>query len=236
VSIFSDLNQLRDISLERDYADLCGITETELLKVLVPEVDALAAQLGVDRAACVSRLRARYDGYCFHPDGPGEEGGLVRRVYNPYSLISVLQKRSLGSYWFETGTPNFLVRRMRDAGLEPKRLVDGSIYVEEVLLSDYRADDPDPVPLLFQAGYLTIREYDAIAGEYGLVVPNGEVEWGLFKSLLPMEELQSKESSHSQTSEWNHYDTVWSAISRDRRAEDHKERRGSLSFLVDAVG
>ena len=96
-----------------------------------------------------------------------------------------MAERELGSYWFETGTPTFLVRRMRDAGLEPKRLTDGSIYAEEDRLSDYRADDPDPIPLLFQAGYLTIRSYDPSTGEYELTVPNGEVEWGLLKSLLP---------------------------------------------------
>ena len=182
VSIFSDLNQLRDISLERDYAGICGVTEKEMLATLGPEVDALAAQLGVDRDHCVGFLRAQYDGYCFHPDGPGEDG---RKVYNPYSLISALQKRALGSYWFETGTPTFLVRRMREAGLDPRRLTDGSIYATERRLSDYRADDPDPVPLLYQTGYLTIASFDPLFGEYALAVPNGEVEWGLVESLLP---------------------------------------------------
>lgn len=74
---------------------------------------------------------------------------------------------------------------MRGAGLDPRRLVDGSIYATERRMSDYRADDPDPVPLLFQTGYLTIRSLDAVTGEYALAVPNGEVEWGLAESLLP---------------------------------------------------
>jgi len=177
VSIFSDLNQLRDISLERNYAAICGITEAELLATFGPELEALAAQLGLDADGCLGALRAQYDGYRFHPDGPD--------VCNPFGLLSALAKRELGSYWFATGTPTFLVRRMREAELDPKRLTNGSIWATEPRLSDYRADDPDPVPLLFQTGYLTIRSADPATGEYALVVPNGEVRQGLEESLLP---------------------------------------------------
>lgn len=181
VSIFSDLNQLRDVSLERDYAAICGITETELETSFESELDALAAQLGVDHGGCLDALRSQYDGYCFHPDGPGEG----RMVYNPFSLLNALQSRRLGSWWFESGTPTFLVRRMRDVGLDPRRLSDGTIYATERRLGDYRVDDPDPVPLLFQAGYLTIRSVDVAFGRYALAVPNGEVRYGLVESLLP---------------------------------------------------
>ncbi|MBR3157569.1 MAG: ATP-binding protein [Atopobiaceae bacterium] len=187
VSIFSDLNQLRDISFSRDYAGMCGITEVELLAAFEPELDALAAQLGLGHDECLAALRAQYDGYCFHPDGPrascGEPDG--RRVYNPFSLLSALTERNLGFWWFETGTPTFLVRRLRDAELDPKRLTDGTIYATARRLSDYRADDPDPIPLMFQAGYLTIRAYQARTRRYQLAVPNGEVRDGLEESLLP---------------------------------------------------
>jgi hypothetical protein len=148
----------------------------------------MARSLRVDVPACLDALRAQYDGYCFHQDGPEGIDGVhdtARMVYNPYSLLSALAKHRLGSWWFETGTPTFLVRRMREAGLDPKRLTDGTIYATERRLSDYRADDPDPIPLLFQAGYLTIRDYDPRFGEYVLAVPNNEVEWGLVESLLP---------------------------------------------------
>lgn len=182
VSIFSDLNQLSDISLERDYAALCGITEVELLACFGPELEALGAQLGMNEEACLEALRTQYDGYCFDPDGPGAEGSMV---YNPFSLLRALQSRRLASFWFETGTPTFLVERMRNAGIDPKRLTDGSIYATERRLNDYRADDPDPIPLLYQTGYLTIREYDSLTDEYRLGVPNGEVKWGLVESLLP---------------------------------------------------
>ncbi len=178
VSVFSDLNQLRDISLERDYADMCGITEDELLVTFGPELDVMAQENGTVREGCLERLRSQYDGYRFHRVGPG--------VYNPYSLLSALAKREFGSYWFETGTPTFLVRRMKETAFDPKRLTNGTIYATERRLSDYRADDPDLVPLLFQTGYLTIGDYDPATGEYKLVVPNGEVEWGLLEDLLPV--------------------------------------------------
>lgn len=187
VSIFSDLNQLSDVSMERDYAAMCGITEAELLAAFGPELEALAAQLGLGSEGCLGALRTQYDGYCFHPDGPASPGGVTdgRRVYNPFSLLNALQKRRLGSYWFETGTPTFLVRRMRDARLDPRRLTNGTIYATERRLGDYRSDDADPIPLMFQAGYLTIVSADVLVGEYTLAVPNAEVRHGLEEGLLP---------------------------------------------------
>ncbi len=177
VSIFSDLNQLRDISMSRAYADICGITEEELLRDFSPELDTMASELEIDRDGCLKALRAQYDGYRFHHKAPG--------VYNPFSLFNALLECELGSYWFQTGTPTFLLRRMQEVNLEPRRLTDGTIYATERRLSDYRADDPDPIPLLFQTGYLTISSYDSLLGEYELAVPNGEVKWGLFEELLP---------------------------------------------------
>ncbi len=177
VSIFSDLNQLRDISMSRAYADICGITEEELLRDFSPELDTMASELEIDRDGCLKALRAQYDGYRFHHKAPG--------VYNPFSLFNALLERELGSYWFQTGTPTFLLHRMQEVNLEPRRLTDGTIYATERRLSDYRADDPDPIPLLFQTGYLTISSYDSLLGEYELAVPNGEVKWGLFEELLP---------------------------------------------------
>ena len=185
VSIFSDLNQLRDISLSEDYAGVCGITEAELEGTLHPEIEALGARRAMDVRGTLDALRARYDGYCFHPDGPGEGAERMGRcVYNPHSLLTSLKERRLGSWWFETGTPTFLVRRIHDSGLDPRRLTDGTIYATESRLSDYRGNDPDPVPLMFQAGYLTICSVEELTGEYALAVPNSEVEQGLLGFLL----------------------------------------------------
>ncbi|MDO4539432.1 MAG: AAA family ATPase, partial [Coriobacteriales bacterium] len=175
--VTSGLNQLNDISLSREYATLCGVTEDELLATFGPEIDAMAQTMGDSREACLAALRTQYDGYRFHAVGPG--------VYNPFSLLKALLDHSLGSYWFETGTPSFLAQRMKEAELNPKRLTDGSIYATERRLSDYRANDPDPVPLLFQTGYLTIRSLEPRSRRYTLSVPNAEVLYGLEESLLP---------------------------------------------------
>ena len=177
VSIFSDLNQLRDISLDRNYAAICGITEEELLGAFGPEVDGMAGQLSMSHDECVGALRNQYDGYRFHQAGPA--------VYNPFSLLNALADGELGSYWFATGTPTFLAKRMREYDFDPSALTDGTLVCDADRLMDYRADDPDPVPLLYQTGYLTIQGYDAQVREYTLTVPNAEVKWGLLKSLLP---------------------------------------------------
>ena len=185
VSIFSDLNNLRDITLSGAYAAVCGVTESELVQTFAPELDAFAERRGTNRDGCVRILRGRYDGYCFHSDGPGAPEGAASKVCNPFSLLNALVERRLGSWWFQSGTPNFLVRQIADSRLEPKRLADGSIWASEERLSDYRFDDPDPVPLLFQAGYLTIGDIEEETGEYCLVIPNEEVRSGLTEALVP---------------------------------------------------
>ncbi|MBQ9058701.1 MAG: ATP-binding protein [Atopobiaceae bacterium] len=185
VSIFSDLNQLSDISHDARFTNICGISETELLETFSPELNAMAEELAQSTDECQAALRSQYDGYCFHPNGPAGKNDVKRLVYNPFSVLKALDERRLGSYWFETGTPSFLVRRMRDSGLDPKRLTDGSLYATAQRLSDYRADDPDPIPLLYQTGYLTVRAYDSSTGAYELAVPNQEVAWGLVENLLP---------------------------------------------------
>ena len=202
VSIFSDLNNLRDISLSAEFAGMCGITEEELVSTFGPELEAFARAKRMDGETCLSALREKYDGYCFHPDGPfvsrvlaGDESpvdlerdGDVRlntRVYNPYSLLNALTELRLGSWWFGTGTPTFLVRRLREEAFDPRKLVDETIYATEARLSDYRIDDPDIVPLLYQAGYLTIKTHDEHADEYVLAVPNAEVEFGMLGQLIP---------------------------------------------------
>ena len=183
VSIFSDLNQLRDMSLDAACAGICGVTEAELTATFDPELARMARALGTDERGCLDALRAQYDGYCFDPGGPAHDR--ANMVYNPFSLLNALEGRRIGSYWFATGTPTFLVHKMRDSGLDPKGLVEDTIYIDEARIMDYRADDPDPVPLLYQTGYLTICGRDDVTGEFELGVPNGEVEWGLLQSLLP---------------------------------------------------
>ncbi len=178
VSIFSDLNQLEDISLDEGYSCICGITQAELEADLMPEVEAMAEHNGLNVEECLDKLGKMYDGYHFYQFAEG--------VYNPFSLINALKKKAFGSYWFSTGTPTFLLGRLRAVGFDPQKFTDGSLYADESVLSDYRADDPDPVPLLYQTGYLTIKGYDGEFMSYELGYPNNEVRYGFLKSLAPV--------------------------------------------------
>lgn len=177
VSIFSDLNQLNDISMDRKYAGICGITEEELQGEFGPEIAELAAAQGVTAEECASQLKKQYDGYHFHQNGVA--------VYNPFSLLNAFARNEFGEYWFATGTPTFLVRRIRNLQMDARKLEEGKLYASGRELSDYRADNPNPLPLLYQTGYLTIAGYDARRQRYTLGFPNDEVRYGFLESLLP---------------------------------------------------
>ena len=186
VSIFSDLNQLRDISINKDYAGICGITGDELRKYLMPEVESMAQDLGLDTNECLEQLKQQYDGYHFHYNGDG--------LYNPFSLLNALEDREFGAYWFETGTPTFLVKRLRHVNFELKKFTDGTLYARESALKDYRGDNADPVPLLYQSGYLTIRGFDAKYRSYELGFPNDEVKYGFLESLAGTYDAEAESS------------------------------------------
>lgn len=177
VSIFSDLNQLNDISLDEDYADILGITEEEMLDVFSPEIEALAERRKQTVSECLTKLKKQYDGYHFSPDSRG--------VYNPFSLLKALSSKDFGAYWFETGTPSFLTRKLKDMEFDVRKFTDRTLYASEGTLKDYTGDSLDPVPLLYQTGYLTIAEYDSVGREYTLAFPNEEVKYGFIESLLP---------------------------------------------------
>ncbi|MCR5603814.1 MAG: ATP-binding protein [Lachnospiraceae bacterium] len=178
VSIFSDLNQLRDISMTADYAGICGITEDEMKGKFMPEIEALALEHDLTVQECLERLRRTYDGYHFHQKGEG--------VYNPYSILCAFADREYDSYWFETGTPTFLVKRLKDIHFDVQKFTDGNLYATKQMLKDYRDDNPDPVPLLYQSGYLTLQDYDPEDRSYTLTFPNEEVKYGFLECLMPM--------------------------------------------------
>ena len=177
VSIFSDLNQLNDISMNKNYACICGITECELKETFMPEIRRMAAGNDISEERCLEKLRTTYDGYRFHPKGEG--------VYNPFSLLNAMAAEEFGSYWFSTGTPSFLVKKLVANGFDIRRFTDRTLYAGRSELSDYRTDNPNPVPLLYQTGYLTIVDYDARRQRCTLAFPNREVEQGFLESLLP---------------------------------------------------
>lgn len=177
VSIFSDLNQLNDISMDDDYAGICGITEEEMKKAFLPEIQALAAARKLTVEECFLKLKKTYDGYHFSEVSEG--------VYNPFSLINALQKKRFDAYWFETGTPTFLIKKLEQSDFDAKRFTNGELYATKRALSDYRVDNPDPTPLFYQTGYLTLKGYDDRRELYTLGYPNEEVKYGFLESLAP---------------------------------------------------
>ena len=177
VSIFSDLNQLEDISQDEDYAGICGITEKEIDEYFPDEIKHMAKKHNISEKDVRERLRATYDGYRFSSYAD-------IRVYNPYSLLNSLKKRQFDHYWFSTGTPTFLVNRMAKRAFDVRKLMDNTLYADEQRISDYRANNPDLLPPLYQAGYLTITDYDAKRRRYTLGFPNEEVKYGMLNSLL----------------------------------------------------
>ena len=176
ISIFSDLNNLRDISMEEDYAGICGITQEELEATFQPEIQALATRQSLTYQQVLADLKQWYDGYLFHPAGKG--------MYNPYSVLSALVKREIKSYWFSTGTPTFLVNYLKEAHYYIPDL-DGKVELNESGLETYRAVAENALPILFQSGYLTIKKYISDVRLYRLGFPNDEVRYGFLENLLP---------------------------------------------------
>ena len=178
VSVFSDLNQLNVLSMDKAYAALCGITQTELETNFAPEIDVLADEQGLTREACLDKLRTTYDGYRFHPNG--------ERVYNPFSLIYAFNKKEFGSYWFESGTPSSLLKVLKKNVEQLRELpAQDRITVGVSELTGAYEDTRDPLTYLYQSGYLTIKSYDARRLEYTIDFPNDEVRYGFLTALIP---------------------------------------------------
>lgn len=176
VSIFSDLNNLDDISLSEEFADICGWTEEELLDVLHPGIVELAKKREETFEATLTALREYYDGYLFTWGGS--------RLYNPFSVLKALRNKQIAPYWFDTGTPTFLVNRIKARGTYPPS-INGQHCTKNELMAVGIADR-NPLPLMFQTGYLTIDSYNPDLEIYSLRFPNHEVEIGFFQALLPI--------------------------------------------------
>lgn len=176
ISVFSDLNQLNDISMWNKYATICGITKEEMLHAFRPEITLLSAQCGLSYAETVDKLTAQYDGYHFCEDSVG--------LFNPFSLINALQKSKLDNYWFQTGTPTFLMELLKKSDYDLRLLMEG-VEMDSTAFSEYQPEANNPISLLYQSGYLTIKGYDARFGLYRLMFPNEEVKYGFLKFLVP---------------------------------------------------
>jgi hypothetical protein len=176
VSIFSDLNHLNDISMSNEYSGICGISETELSANFQPELQILAEKLGVTPEVTFAELKKRYDGYHFSKESED--------MYNPFSVLNAFDKRDFAHYWFATGTPTFLVNLLKNIDFNLPEL-EGEIIVMADYVSNYQAD-ADPIPVLYQSGYLTIKNYDPETNLYTLGFPNEEVKYGFLNGLLPV--------------------------------------------------
>jgi hypothetical protein len=169
LSVFSGLNNLNDISLDPEYADICGFTQEEMEDTFSEGIDEFAEKLKISREAVLGELKRHYDGYHFTSD-------TSISVYNPFSLICAMSKRRLDAFWFATGTPSFLVEVIKHCDYSLDRLVTEPKTAEDLDAID--AFYSDPIPLFFQSGYLTITGYDPEFMVYRLDFPNKEVEQG----------------------------------------------------------
>lgn len=175
VSIFSDLNNLTDISFDKRYDRICGISQKELTDVFEQSIKEMAEANNVDYGTMVGKLQARYDGYHF------SEG--MTDMFNPFSVLNALSSQKLRDYWFSTGTPTFLMQLLRNNSIAIDQL--GSLEMDESAISDVDVMMHDPVPVLYQSGYLTIKSYDSDSMLYTLDFPNQEVSGGFMTHLLP---------------------------------------------------
>ena len=177
VSIFSDLNNLRDISLSEEYTAICGITQEEIETFFKPEIKMLAEKNIVSEEECLAQLKKNYDGYHFSQDTSVD-------VYNPFSLLNAFADLRFGSYWFSTGTPTFLTKLMRSINFDYTSL-ESEIEVGRRTIENYRLDSKNALPMLYQTGYITIKRYDKEFDSFILGLPNKEVKYGLYENLVP---------------------------------------------------
>ena len=175
VSVFSDLNNLDDISMRKQYVDLCGVSEKELHDNLEIELHELADAKELTYGELCNRLREYYDGYHFTYNSIG--------IYNPFSLLNTFKYREFGSYWFETGTPTYLVELLKKHHYDLERMAHEETSV--AVLNSIDSTSDNPIPVIYQSGYLTIKEYDRDFQIYTLAYPNKEVRKGFIESLMP---------------------------------------------------
>ena len=214
ISVFSDLNNLEDISWDRNYFDICGISEQELQDNFSDDIQALADANGQTFTQACEQLKADYDGYHFYPYSPG--------IYNPFSLLNTFKKRQYGRYWFETGTPTYLVELLKSHKYDLYRMAHEKTTSD--VLDSIDASSTNPIPVIYQSGYLTIKGYIPEPRIYELGFPNREVEEGFLKFLLPYyTPLQETEGGFA----------IWEFISDVKSGDIDSFMKRLQAFLAD---
>ena len=176
VSVFSDLNQLKDISMHSDYINVCGITQDELATNFAPELKRIAEKNNITEKEAIASMKRKYDGYHFNGDTTG--------IFNPFSVLNALDSLEFDYFWFQTGTPTFLVELLKKSEYDLRKLIDG-LETQAYAFTEYRADANNPIPLIYQSGYLTIKDYDREFQLYKLEFPNEEVRYGFLSFIAP---------------------------------------------------
>ena len=175
LSIFSELNNIKNISMDESYAAICGITEDEMLTQMKEDMERLAAKLNISPEEVLLKLKENYDGYHFTYPSPD--------LYNPFSLLNAFADGKFGSYWFGSGTPTYLIKMLGKFGVNPSDI--GPKQAKASIFDAPTETMTNITPLLYQSGYITIKDYNKILDLYTLDIPNKEVRLGLMESLLP---------------------------------------------------
>lgn len=175
LSIFSELNNIKNISMDEPYAAICGISEDEIRLQMKDDLGGLAKKLEITPEEALMKLKENYDGYHFTSPSPD--------IYNPFSLLNAFADGKFESYWFGSGTPTYLVKMLDKFGVKPSEI--GRRQLKSSVFDAPTETMTDAVPLLYQSGYITIKDYNKMLDLYTLDIPNKEVRLGLMESLLP---------------------------------------------------
>ena len=175
LSIFSELNNISNISMDEPYAAICGITQEEMLEQMHEYIERLSVSLEMTEEEALLKLKEKYDGYHFTWPSPD--------IFNPFSLLNAFDRNKLNNYWFGSGTPTYLIEMLRKFHVAPS-----SIGMKKAMAASFDAPTERMttiIPLLYQSGYITIKDYDKLTELYTLDIPNREIQVGLMQSLLP---------------------------------------------------
>ena len=215
LSIFSELNNIKNISMDEPYAAICGITEDEMLTQMKEDMGMLTAKLNISPEEVLLKLKENYDGYHFTYPSPD--------IYNPFSLLNAFADGKFGSYWFGSGTPTYLIKMLEKFGVEPSEI--GNNHAEVSAFDAPTETMTDIIPLLYQSGYITIKDYDESIDLYTLDIPNKEVRLGLMKSLLP----------NYVASKTRETTTMVAYLSRDIRNDDMDSALRRLQTFLSTI-
>ncbi len=239
LSIFSDLNNISDISLTDDFAAVCGITQQELLENFGTGIREMALKRKIDPEEVVKELKRRYDGYHFAPESPD--------IYNPFSLLNTFKNKAYGNYWIESGTPSLLVEQLKRTGADIKKLMN--VEVSANMLAGLDLDSILPGALFYQTGYLTIKGYDDADRIFTLGIPNDEVKEGLLEYILPYYANLQGEDPHVfivgirkelQAGEVDAFmrrlQTMFASFGYDRKMDNERSVQNALFILFYLLG